>query len=103
MQNGLGIRGRGEYGPLLLQGALNGKRVGQIAIMGHRKAAIGELGEKGLDITQPGAASGGVARVADRTVPGQAVKHRLFGEGEIGRASCRERVRSRVEGVTTRV
>src|SRR5690606_21698021 len=29
----------------------------------------------------PGAASGGVARVADRTVPGQAVKHRLFGEG----------------------
>ncbi len=48
--------------------------------MGDGEAAIGEFGEKWLDVALAGAAGGGVARVADGAVALQAVDDALFGE-----------------------
>jgi len=43
--------------------------------------AFRKLGEERLDVAQTGAAGGGVARVADGAVAGQAVEDVLLGEG----------------------
>ena len=54
--------------------------VGQIAVMGDREAAGLELGEQRLDIAQHGFAGGGIAHMADRGTPRQAVDGRRLGE-----------------------
>ena len=54
--------------------------IGQIAVMGDREAAGLEFGEQRLDIAQHGLAGGGIADVADRGTPRQAVDGRGLGE-----------------------
>ena len=46
-------------------------RVGQVAVVGEREAAEGEIGEQRLDVAQDRAAGGGVAVMADRGVARQ--------------------------------
>ena len=41
-------------------------RVGQIAVVGDREAALGKLGEQRLDVAQRGLAGGRIADMADR-------------------------------------
>ena len=65
VQDRLGVGGRREDRALLLQRALHGHGVGDVAVVGDGEAAVGKLGEEGLDVAQAGAAGGGVARVAD--------------------------------------
>ena len=54
-----------KIAPLLLQRALHGHGVGEIAVVGDGEAAVGKFGKERLDVAQAGAAGGGVARVAD--------------------------------------
>ena len=65
VQDRLGVGGRGEDRALLLQRALHGQRVGEVAVVGDGEAALGKLGEERLDVAQAGAAGGGIAGVAD--------------------------------------
>ncbi len=76
VQQRLGVGGRREDRALLLQRALHGHGVGEVAVVGDGEAALGEFGEERLDVAQAGAAGGGVARVADGAVARQAVDDR---------------------------
>ena len=70
-----------KIAPSFCSGALHGHGVGEVAVVGDRQPAIGELGEERLHVAQAGAAGGGVARVADGAAAGQALHHRRLGEG----------------------
>jgi hypothetical protein len=74
MQDRFGIRGRGKDRAALLQFALHGQRVGDVAVVGDGEAAAGELGKQRLDVAQSFAAGRRIAGVADRAVAGQAVE-----------------------------
>ena len=54
--------------------------IGQIAVMGDREAAGLEFGEQRLNIAQHRLAGGGIAHMADRRPPRQAVDGRGLGE-----------------------
>ena len=69
-----------KIAPCLLQGALHGHGVGEIAVVGDRQTAVGKLGEEGLHVAQAGAAGGRIARVADRPVAEQTLHHGGLGE-----------------------
>jgi hypothetical protein len=86
MKDGLGVRGRGKDGAALLQFALNGQGVGDVAIVGDGEAAAGKFGEKRLDVAQAFATGGRIAGVADCAVAGQAVHDRALGEGVANQA-----------------
>ena len=62
--------------PRLLQRALHGHRIGEVAVVGDGEAAIGEFGEERLHVAQARTAGGGVARVADGAVARQPLDHR---------------------------
>jgi hypothetical protein len=81
MQKRLGVGGGGEDRALLLQRALHGHGIGQIAVMGDGEAAIGELGEEGLDVAHAGTTRRGIACMADSAVALQTVDDALLGEG----------------------
>ena len=46
-------------------------RVGDIAVVRDREAAVGELGEQGLDVAQRGLAGRRIADMADRGAAGE--------------------------------
>ncbi len=62
----LGVEVDWKIAPLLDQVALEVQRVRDVAVVRHREAAAGEVGEQRLDVAQAGAAGGRVAHVADR-------------------------------------
>src|SRR5690606_40740172 len=66
VEDRLGVgRGR-EDRALLLQGTLDRAGVGEIAVMGNRKAAVGQFREEGLDVAEARAARCRIARMANR-------------------------------------
>jgi hypothetical protein len=81
VQDRLRVGRRGEDGAFLLQHALHGHGVGDVAVMGDGEAPLGELGEEGLHVAQARAAGGGVARVADGAAARQPIDDGLLGEG----------------------
>ena len=80
VQDRLGVGGRREDRALLLQRALHGQGIGDVAVVGDREAAVGEFGKERLDVAQAGAAGGGVAGMADGAVARQAVDDGWLGE-----------------------
>ena len=68
----LAIRGALEQAAAADKLAVQQVRVGQVPIMGDRKAAELEIGVKRLDVTEHGVAGGGVAVVTDGRRAGQA-------------------------------
>src|SRR5690606_33154270 len=69
-----------EDGALLLQRALDGHGIGQIAIVGDRQTTVRQFGEEGLDVAQTRAAGGGVTGMAYRTTAFQAINNGRLGE-----------------------
>jgi hypothetical protein len=77
--------------------------IGDVAVMGDRRAAHGELAEEGLHVADRGRAlgsGGGIAHVADGERPGQRLHHLLAGEivAHIAEAAGRVEARDRVVG-----
>ncbi|MGX1171094.1 hypothetical protein AB7M16_007360 [Bradyrhizobium sp. USDA 372] len=67
--------------PVLDEFAAQRQAVGEVAVVGDRKATGIELGEQRLHVAQDGGAGRGVADMADRDTAGQAVDHLAAGEG----------------------
>ena len=67
----LGVAGRLEDRAAPVEVAAQPHRVGDIAVMGDREAARGELGEQRLDVAQRGLAGGRIADMADRGIAGE--------------------------------
>ena len=81
VQDRLGVGCGREDRALLLQRALHGHRVGDVAIVRDRQTALGKLREERLHIAQAGAARCRIPRMADGARAGQAVDDGLLGEG----------------------
>ena len=71
----LGVAGRLEDRAAPVEGPAQLHRVRQIAVLGDREAALGELGEQRLDIAQRRFAGRRIAHVADRRAPGSCAHH----------------------------
>ena len=80
MQDHLGVGGGLADGALLDQRLAQGERVGEVAVMGERKAAGIEIDEERLHVAQDGIAAGRVAHMADGHVALQPVDHLARGE-----------------------
>ena len=94
MQDHLGVGGRLHHGAVLHQLAAQRQAVGEVAVVGDRKAAGIELGEQRLHVAQDGGAGGGVADMADGDIAGQAVDHLAAGEGVADEAEAAFRVKA---------
>ena len=75
----LGVAGRLEQRALLDQPPAQQHGVGQVAVVGDREPAEGEVGEQRLHVAQHAGAGGRVAGVADRGMARQPLDHRARG------------------------
>ena len=66
MQDDLGVGGRLADGALRDQLAAQRQAIGEVAVVGDRKAARGEFGKERLHVAQDGLAGGGIAHMAER-------------------------------------
>ncbi|MEY9414719.1 hypothetical protein ABIF69_001161 [Bradyrhizobium japonicum] len=94
MQDHLGVGGRLHHRAVLHELAAQRQAVGEVAVVGDRKAAGIELGEQRLHVAKDGGAGGGVADMADGHVAGQAVDHLAAGEGVADEAEAAFRVKA---------
>ena len=67
----LGVAGRLEDRAAAVERPAKLHGVGQIAVVGDREAAVGQLGEQRLDVAQRGLAGGRIADVADGGAAGE--------------------------------
>ena len=72
VQNDFGIAGRLKDGSFALQIAPQLRRVGDVAVVRHRDLSLVARHQERLRVEQYGIAGGGITRVADRHVAGQA-------------------------------
>src|SRR5579885_962017 len=80
MDDRLGVGCRLVNGPALDELAAQSERVGEVAIVGKRKAPGAELGEKRLDVAQDGLALRRIADMADSRFAWQAFDRRGLGK-----------------------
>ena len=86
MQDRLGVGGRLHDRALAHELVAQGDAVGEIAVMGDRKAARIEFGEQRLNVAQEGRAGRRVAHMADGELAGQLLDHVALGEGLLDEA-----------------
>ena len=65
MEDDLGVGGRVEDGPVVFQFVAQGAVVHEVAVVRDGDRAEAVAGDEGLDVREPGVASGGVADVAN--------------------------------------
>jgi len=75
MDDRLGIAGRLEYRAAPHKLLPDMHRVGEVAVMRDREAAIGEFGKQRLDVAERGLARGRITDMAHRRRAGQAADH----------------------------
>jgi hypothetical protein len=80
VEDDLRVRGRLEDRAAPLQPVLQGDRVGEVAVVGDRETAAGELGEQRLDVALDRSAMGRITDVADGAVALEGVHHRRRGK-----------------------
>ena len=66
-----GVGGRLEDRAAAIERAAQLHRVGDVAVVGNREAAVGKFGEQGLDVAQRAGAGGRIADVAQRGAAGE--------------------------------
>ena len=88
MEDHLGVGGRLADGALGDQPVAKRERVGEIAVMGEREAARGEVDEQRLHVAHDRVAAGRIAHMADGRVAFQAVDHLARGEWSPTRPSA---------------
>ena len=80
VDDNLAIHRRLEYAAAAHQFAAHRERVGEIAVVGDRQAAVLEIGENRLDVAQHGHALGRIADMADRVLAQEALDHPFVAE-----------------------
>ncbi len=80
MDDHFGVRGRLEDRAAPVEIAAQPHRVRDVAVVRHREAAAGELGEERLDVAQSRLAGRRIADVADRRLAGEPAHRHIVAE-----------------------